>query len=370
MKIKFFAFVLVALAVPAYSQVNTVVPNQFASAATTGTFLGPLANGSRRYMLLVDAGQLTAHVGRNLSGIAWRNLPSATTAWPTAGVTYSSYEVKITPGVDPSARSLTFANNYAGTTTTVRTGALDIPAESYTVGGSPNAFGPTITFSAPYIYTGGDLVIEIVHTGFSGTSRSLEAVLATNGPAGVYGVQVSALWTATLTSATGSQGNACVFQLTSAPAAPTVTGTVTLQNSDADWSNENVTLQVVNAGTSTVAAFGSATLGASGAYTLSFNVLPGSYDLYFKGDTFLKKKVAGVNLVVGASTVNVTLKNGDVNGDNEVGASDFSVLASAYDTSTGDPNFSALADLNDDGEVGGADFSILSAAYDEVGDDF
>lgn len=55
---------------------------------------------------------------------------------------------------------------------------------------------------------------------------------------------------------------------------------------------------------------------------------------------------------------------GDINGDGEVGAADFSAQAAAYDAVLGDPNWDADADLNRDGEVGAADFSILAANYD------
>lgn len=54
---------------------------------------------------------------------------------------------------------------------------------------------------------------------------------------------------------------------------------------------------------------------------------------------------------------------GDINGDNEVGPADFSLLAAAFGSFVGDPNYNAAADINGDEEVGPADFAILSANF-------
>lgn len=65
----------------------------------------------------------------------------------------------------------------------------------------------------------------------------------------------------------------------------------------------------------------------------------------------------------------LTLTNGDIDGDNEVGPNDFALLAAAFGAFQGDSNYNANADLNEDGEVGPADFSILSGAFGQFGDD-
>lgn len=147
----------------------------------------------------------------------------------------------------------------------------------------------------------------------------------------------------------------------------TVFGTVALGDSDGDLSNEVIDIDVYQG--STFVARARATLGANGAYSVPlYGVPPGTYDFYYKGDTFLRSSFPGVTIFGSTINVNMTLTNGDVNGDNEVGAADFSQLAAAYDAVLGDSNYDANADLNDDDEVGAADFSILAAQYDEVGD--
>jgi len=54
---------------------------------------------------------------------------------------------------------------------------------------------------------------------------------------------------------------------------------------------------------------------------------------------------------------------GDINGDRIVGSADFSILAGAYGSSSGQPAYNREADLNLDGIVGSADFSVLAGNY-------
>lgn len=192
------------------SPVTEVIPNAYESVTGTGTFLGPLANAQRTYQFLIQASQITDLSCKLLSGMNLRIPASATANWPAADITFSNYDIYISGSVEPSARSLTFANNIVGTQTKVRSGPLTILANSYTFGGSPNAFGTEITFDIPWFYSGGNLLIEIRHAGFTGTSRSADAILtSTSG----YGTLVSACWTGNYTGTTGSQGNFSVLKL-------------------------------------------------------------------------------------------------------------------------------------------------------------
>lgn len=64
----------------------------------------------------------------------------------------------------------------------------------------------------------------------------------------------------------------------------------------------------------------------------------------------------------------VSLINGDIDQDNEVGPGDFNELANAFLSVDGDPNWNANADLDGDGEVGPGDFSILANNFLLAGD--
>src|SRR5207302_8764496 len=68
----------------------------------------------------------------------------------------------------PGSLSTSPAANQGAGTMQVRSGPLTFPANSFPGGSSPNAFGPEITFSTPYTYTGGDLLLTLRYTAASG----------------------------------------------------------------------------------------------------------------------------------------------------------------------------------------------------------
>jgi len=90
----------------------------------------------------------------------------------------------------------------------------------------------------------------------------------------------------------------------------------------------------------------------------------GTYSVRVKASHWLSKLVVGAPISSnGNYGLRVSLLNGDVDGDNEVGGSDLSEVSTAFLSSTGDPNFSEAADLDGDGEVGSSDLSIISTNF-------
>lgn len=215
MKTTFAIAALGALAVFAADVAPTsaqVVPSELTNTSADGTFLGPLSSSTRRYQMIIDEGELTPFLNQTIDGLSFRLNETATSAFPAADTTYADYDIFMGGGVDPSNRSLTFADNRVGTQTQVRDGALTIPAGSYAAGGNPNAFGPTIDFDTGYFYTGGDLIVELVHSTSDGSSASTDAVLASGGPANGYDVRFGATWSGSLSADAGSRGNFTVLQ--------------------------------------------------------------------------------------------------------------------------------------------------------------
>ncbi len=191
-----------------------VVPPNYAGTQGTASFLGPLSNAQRTYQFLIRDSILTGIAGHQITGITYRLLASAVTNWPTADVTFTNYDIYLSGSVAPENRSLTFSQNVVGTQKRVRFGSLTITAGSFPSGGSPTAFGSEITFDSSYLYTGGHLLIELRHTGFTGTSSSVDAIgTSTSG----YGFLFSACWTGNYSGTSGSQGNFAVIRLTSNP---------------------------------------------------------------------------------------------------------------------------------------------------------
>lgn len=197
----------------AIQNLTQVVPNNYSATGGTATFVGPLSATPRTYQLLIHQNQLSGLAGKNLNAISFRLPQSATSSWPTAGVTYNNYDIYLSGSVDPVNRSLTFANNIVGPQIQVRSGQLTISAGSYSSGSNPNQFGTEIAFNTPYFYGGGNLLVEIRQNGFAGTSRSVDAI-GTSTPG--YATNVSACWTGSYTGTTGSQGNFSIVQLSTA----------------------------------------------------------------------------------------------------------------------------------------------------------
>jgi len=193
-------------------QATEVIPPEYTSITGTATFTGPLANTPRTYQLLIQNTQLTALVGENITAISWRLPASATSNWPAADVSIASYDIYLSASVEPINRSLTFINNIVGPQRLVRSGILNITDSTYRFGGSPNEFGPEITFDSAYLYTGGNLLIELRQSGFTGTTRTVDAIgTSISG----YGTLFSACWGSGYTATSGSQGNFSVVKISS-----------------------------------------------------------------------------------------------------------------------------------------------------------
>lgn len=123
----------------------------------------------------------------------------------------------------------------------------------------------------------------------------------------------------------------------------------------------NTTLQVVQQLIVPIAIDGgfSMTTNLRGTYNLSF-VVPGGLRISRPNVTITNND---------PTPYAFTLRLGDINEDNEVGAADFSILAAAYDAVPGDPAWRPLADIDGNAEVGASDFSILAAHYELTGDE-
>jgi hypothetical protein len=196
---------------------QVVVPNfRAASDGNSNFFLFVASPTTRTYQMTIAASQLTGLVNTNLSGVQFRMDSAATAAWPPVGGTMSQFDIFLGKGVSPTAQSTTFASNFVGAPTQVRSGSLTFNAGSFTVGGSPNAWGPTIGFTNNFLYTGGNLTIEYRFSGMpTGTVQpSLDACSADTGQGTDYVAQFAASNTATVSL--GLNGRAVVTRFTGA----------------------------------------------------------------------------------------------------------------------------------------------------------
>jgi hypothetical protein len=384
---KHFSAVLllsIAASLQAVAQQSHVAPPAYSNANGTGTFLGPLANAQRTYQLLIHEQQLTAMVGQEITAISWRNPASATTPWPASDVVYPTYDIYLGPSVAPSARSLTdFSANAAGPRTQVRSGSLAIRQESYPIGGNPNLFGPEITFNQPWVYNGGHLLVELRHGGFTGTSRSVDAL--TSSTTG-YGSQFSACWSSSATGNSGSQGNFSIIKFSTRSAAPTVVSAVSRKShgsggefdvempltgttgveSRSGGATSDYTLVVTFANPVTVGGTPQASV-TSGTATVGTGGTSNGGQVTVSGSTV----IVPLTNVADAQTINVTLSNvstgtasgdvmipmsilvADVNGDRSVNVSDALQTRNRSGSITDGTNF--RSDVNTDGTINGGD---------------
>lgn len=153
------------------------------------------------------------------------------------------------------------------------------------------------------------------------------------------------------------------------PAGPyTVRGTVTLGEFVGNPNNEVVAFRILDVSSGNLLHARSSLLAANGDFAFT---LPGqgSFTVVAQGRHWLGKAIGPVIVgASGATGVNLSLKNGDVDGDNEVAIGDFARLSEAYQSGPLDPAWDENADLDGDEEVAIGDYAVLSMNYGSLGD--
>jgi hypothetical protein len=143
-----------------------------------------------------------------------------------------------------------------------------------------------------------------------------------------------------------------------------ISGTVNLE--DAVNTAQTVTFEFRPNGSGTAATF-TTTLGANGSFSLT-GVEPGNYNLAVKGAKWLRK-VIPVNASGGnVSGVTLTLRAGDINGDNSIDILDLDALLETFDLCQGAPGYIAAADINCDNCVDILDLDLMLGNLDTQGD--
>lgn len=198
------SIMMFGLSINTSAQTTLVVPDSNEGSA----FLGPFGNAGRKLQFIIDDSLLTSMIGKNLTSISFRLPASTIDSWPASALTMSAFDIYLSDSVEPADRQLDFAANVVGTQTQVRSGTLPIPAGALTVGSNPNNFSFKINFSSAWQYNGGNLLMEIRHSGTGISSRSVHAVSTSSVG---YGTLYSALWQST---GTVNQGNFIYVEIT------------------------------------------------------------------------------------------------------------------------------------------------------------
>ncbi len=348
---KYFFGLSIAFALAPCAQAGTlVVPNSNQSYPTATQADGPYHDGEMTRVIVMNESQLTAMVGKTITGVAFKIHTLQTTTWPSSTANYLACDLYLGPGVHPGAKSLTFLNNYTGTRTQVRSGPITVAANSVPTG---NNFIPFIA-TAPYIYSGGHLVLEHRRRGFTGSYSWITGVRQSDAE---YDVNISAVRAGTYSSTTGTQHNAPVTLFQFEDPAMTLSGTISLQDFVGAPASVPIQIQVFPAGNSTPVHTAMVT---GGAFNISLPsaVTPGNYDVAFNGSPFLRRKLT-MPLSAGVNGTTCTLFNGDVDDSAEVDAADIDAVIAAF----GNIGANVLGDVDGSQEVDAADIDIVIANF-------
>ena len=166
-----------------HSRADVVVP--IASAAVEdGGLSTPLRSAPRTFQEYIDPTQFASITTPTLlTGIEFRlyaaSEDNTASTWPSQNLTFTQYSVQLSQASTAAATAggistdTTFAANEGGPVSTVRSGALTIPAGSFinnanSTATNPNPYGFDITFAAGYLYTPGQsLVLTITESGYA-----------------------------------------------------------------------------------------------------------------------------------------------------------------------------------------------------------
>lgn len=151
------------------------------------------------------------------------------------------------------------------------------------------------------------------------------------------------------------------------PGVTRIGGTATLQDLDSSYGKTGIPLDCKLYQGSNLIESETVGLDKDGKYVISTAAPAGSYQLYVKTGTWLTKK-ANVTIGSGDVTVDISLINGDVDGDDTVTVFDYNVLSDSFDKAFGEEGFDYRADLDRDGLVTVFDYNILSGSFDLSGD--
>lgn len=101
----------------------------------------------------------------------------------------------------------------------------------------------------------------------------------------------------------------------------------------------------------------------NGVATVPVYNTTGPVNIRVKAAGYLATSVLGVG-----STATAAMRAGDVDDDNEVGSSDFSLLSAGFLSTPGTTGWNSFADFDGDNEIGSSDLSALSAHFLLSGD--
>jgi hypothetical protein len=159
--------VICLTAATVFADQTFIVPGDLATSEANSSDNAPLGaiSDQQTFQQVYSSSLLTnLSIGELITGIGFR-VEGNESALPAQTISEFNISLSQSPNA-PGNLSSTFADNRGADFTTVRSGPLTINAGDFPGGSSPNDFG-WITFTTPYVYQGGDLLVEVAYQGFS-----------------------------------------------------------------------------------------------------------------------------------------------------------------------------------------------------------
>ncbi len=170
------------VATRSHAQSLTTVPSANAAVEGSNGLSTMIRSLPRSLQTVISASELTSVLNGQITGLTFRLDNTELTAQPGAAINFANYDIYLgQAATTPSTLSNTFSSNYVpGTKTQVRGGALSLASGYFprTNPVGPNDFAAIIGFNLSggnYSYTGGNLVVELTHTGNGATDFGLDA---------------------------------------------------------------------------------------------------------------------------------------------------------------------------------------------------
>ncbi len=154
-----------------------------------------------------------------------------------------------------------------------------------------------------------------------------------------------------------------------------ISGTVELQDwvgPNNDGSPEGITVEVqLQNQASIIITTHTATLDGNGEFTIT-GIAAGTYNVRIKASHWLAVVQEGLVVNGGNTTIATpfSLVNGDIDGDNQIGATDYAAWNNSNNTGPNDPNWNPNADLDGDEYIDLSDYIIWNKNMDQTGDEF
>jgi outer membrane protein assembly factor BamB len=195
-----------------------VAPDDYTSVAGN-TGLNTLVRGTgapRTYQMQFTPDALGGlPAGARITGLRFRVSTNTAVNFPETTIAWSDYEVRLAQAANPiTSMSTTFSANLLNPVL-VKDGALSVLANSFSAGGNPNPFSTLMVLDTPYVYQGGDLMMQFTHTGSDSTNTTY--LDGANSSAPGFGTSFRAISANTFGATTGISASVTVVQIEFTP---------------------------------------------------------------------------------------------------------------------------------------------------------